>query len=86
VRDDGSHWTQGFPPHVLRDYALIADNGESGNGGEHDRPGEQDCPHELDRPREQRRPGHRRGSTRVLRRRPAASSRSADPGVHRVPG
>jgi hypothetical protein len=29
VRDDGSHWTQGFPPHVLRDYALIAD-GERG--------------------------------------------------------
>ena len=29
VRDYGSHWTQGFPPHVLRDYALIAD-GERG--------------------------------------------------------
>ncbi len=27
--DYGSHWTQGFPPHVLRDYALIAD-GERG--------------------------------------------------------
>ena len=29
MRDYGSHWTQGFPPHVLRDYALIAD-GERG--------------------------------------------------------
>ncbi len=29
VADTGSHWTQGYPPHVLRDYALIAD-GERG--------------------------------------------------------
>ena len=29
MRDYGSHWKQGFPPHVLRDYALIAD-GERG--------------------------------------------------------
>lgn len=29
MADNGSHWTQGYPPHVLRDYALIAD-GERG--------------------------------------------------------
>ena len=29
MTDNGSHWTQGYPPHVLRDYALIAD-GERG--------------------------------------------------------